>query len=90
MDVKFTPEFEGSDITMIAYANMGGKLYPFDAMNSNACDFMKCPVEKNVQQSYVFNVEIGLSKPRGIFNTLWIMKRGETNLCCFSNKFQIV
>jgi len=90
MDVKFTPNFEGDNITMLAYALIDNNVIPFEGMNSNACDFMKCPVENGKQQSYVFNVNIALSKPRGIFTTRWLMQQNGEKRCCFMNKFKIL
>ncbi|KAL7025384.1 hypothetical protein ACKWTF_013457 [Chironomus riparius] len=90
MDVKFTPNFEGSNITLLAYALIGSDALPFEGMNPNACDFMKCPVQSGKPQSYIFNVNIGVLKPKGIFTTRWLMKQNGENRCCFVNKFKIL
>jgi hypothetical protein len=89
MDVKFLPEFGGSNLTLLAYANIAGRFVEFDEMNSNACDFMKCPIESGTEQSYIFHVKVELNKPRGKFNVRWLMKQNNENRCCFMNKFQI-
>jgi hypothetical protein len=90
MNVKFTPQFEGSNLTMLAYAMINGKAVAFAGMNGQACDYMKCPIASGTQQSYIFNVNVDANKPYGKFNVRWIMKQGDENRCCFANKFKIV
>ncbi|KAG5670999.1 hypothetical protein PVAND_001224 [Polypedilum vanderplanki] len=89
MNMTFIPQFEGSDLSLKAYAIINGKELPFEEMNSKACDYMECPIKKGVQQDYVFNVNVDMLKPRGKFNVRWLMKQGNENRCCFTNKFKI-
>lgn len=90
MDMKFTPDFDGSDFKLLAYALINDKALPFDGMNPNACDFMKCPIERGAIQSYVFNVTVGILKPKGSVRTRWLMTQNGENRCCFVNIFKIV
>lgn len=89
MTVAFTPDFEGDDITMMAYALLPGVDAAFDGMNDNACDWMTCPVVKNTQQTYTFVLSMKKSYPLGMFNVRWLMKKGGEPKCCFTNKFRI-
>jgi ML domain len=89
MDMEFTPDFEGSDLTLLAYALLPGVDAEFQGMDDNACHWMKCPVEKGVKQTYTFNLFMQPTYPKGLFNVRWLMKKGGANRCCFLNKFKI-
>lgn len=87
--MDFTPEFEGEDITLLAYALLPGADAEFVGMNDNACDWMSCPVVKNVKQTYTFQLMIKTSYPKGLFSVRWLMKKAGEPKCCFVNKFKI-
>lgn len=89
MDVDFTPDFEGSDVTMLAYALLPLADAEFEGMDDNACNWMKCPVAANTQQRYTFVLSMQKSYPKGTFNVRWLMKKGGEPKCCFTNKFKI-
>lgn len=89
MDVDFTPDFEGSDVTMLAYALLPLKDAEFEGMDDNACNWMKCPVVPNTQQRYTFVLSMQKSYPKGMFHVRWLMKKGGEPKCCFTNKFKI-
>jgi ML domain len=89
MDMDFTPKFEGSDHTLLAYALLPGVDAEFQGMDSNACHWMKCPVQKDVKQTYTFNLMMQPSYPKGLFNVRWLMKQDGVPTCCFVNKFKI-
>lgn len=63
INVEFTPDFDGDDITMMAYAVMPGIEKSFPDMDSNACNFMTCPVAKNNKQTYTFGLKLAPSYP---------------------------
>lgn len=89
MNVNFTPDFEGDDVTMLAYALLPLSDKEFDGMDDNACNWMKCPVVANTQQLYTFNLTMSRTYPRGMFNVRWLMKKAGEPKCCFTNKFKI-
>jgi Niemann-Pick C2 protein len=90
MNVDFNPDFEGDDVTMMAYALLpGGTDASFPGMNDNACDWMQCPVVKNKVQTYTFNLTMSRGYPIGSFNVRWLMKQGDKPKCCFQNRFKI-
>jgi hypothetical protein len=90
MTVDFTPDFDGSDIEMLAYALIGNNEYAFEAMNKDACAFMDCPVSNGVNKNYTFNVLIDQLKPSGVYTVQWRMKQKGVVKCCFQNGFKIV
>lgn len=90
MNMNFTPDFDGSDIEMLAFTNIVGVDARFEGMDSNACNFMTCPVTNGTNQDYLFNVLVDRLKPRGTFKVQWRMKQNGENKCCFENKFKIV
>lgn len=61
--VEFTPDFEGSDVTMLAYTTV-----PLEAqwpgMDGNACNYMTCPVQKDVLTRYTYGVKLTPEYPR--------------------------
>lgn len=89
MTVDFTPDFDGDDVTMLAYALLPGADAEFQGMDENACHWMKCPVVKGTQQTYTFALSMRKSYPRGMFNVRWLMKKAGEPKCCFTNKFKI-
>lgn len=90
MNVNFTPDFDGSDIEVLAFTNIANRDAEFEGMDKNACNFMSCPVSNGVKQNYTFNVEVDRLKPRGTFSVQWRMTQNGQNKCCFENKFKIV
>jgi hypothetical protein len=90
MTVDFIPDFEGDDITLLAYALLPLKDVGFDGMDENACHWMNCPVVKGIKQTYTFRLSMSKSYPSGMFNTRWSMKKGGVPTCCFVNKFRIL
>lgn len=89
MNVDFTPDFEGDDVTMLAYALLPGADAEFQGMDDNACHWMQCPVVKNAKQTYIFNLSMKRSYPLGSFNVRWLMKQNGEPKCCFTNRFKI-
>lgn len=89
MNVDFVPKFEGSDVTLLAYALLPGVDAPFPDMDDNACNWMQCPVVKDVKQTYVFKLSMNAGFPKGMFNVRWLMKQGGEPKCCFTNKFKL-
>lgn len=64
MDVVFKPDFEGSNVTMLAYALLpGGADAPFPGMNDDACHWMQCPVVQDTTQTYTFNLTMSKDYP---------------------------
>lgn len=90
MNVTFTPDFDGSDIEMLAYALIGNEEAAFEGMDKDACKFMNCPVSNSVTQNYIFNVVIDTLKPSGSFPVQWRMMQKGVVKCCFQNSFKIV
>lgn len=89
MMVNFTPDFEGDDVTMLAYALLPGVDAEFQGMDDNACHWMNCPVVKDIPQAYTFNLSMQKSYPRGSFSVRWLMKKSGQPACCFTNRFKI-
>lgn len=87
--MDFTPEFEGDDITMLAYAQLPGTDKKFEGMDANACRWMQCPVVKSTKQTYAYSLSMNKNYPKGLFNVRWSMKQGDENKCCFIVKFKI-
>lgn len=63
INVEFTPDFDGDDISMMAYALMPGIEKAFPEMDGNACNFMKCPVTHGVQQNYTYGLKLAPTYP---------------------------
>lgn len=90
LNIDFVPEFDGDDITLLAYALLPGADAEFQGMDENACHWMTCPLVKGVKQTYTFNLSMRRSYPAGMFNVRWLMKKAGQPKCCFTNKFKIV
>lgn len=60
---NFTPDFEGSDISLVIYSTA-----PVDAawpeMDGEACKFMTCPLQKNVPTNYTYSQYIRPQYPK--------------------------
>jgi hypothetical protein len=70
MEVDFKPDFEGSDVTLLAYALLpGGTDAPFPGMDDNACHWMNCPVVKDTTQTYTFNLTMSKDYPSVSFKS---------------------
>lgn len=67
VSIQFTPDFEGDNITMLAYTTVPIEA-PWPGMDDNACNFMTCPVEKNVSTTYLFGVKLSSELPRVKFS----------------------
>lgn len=63
INIDFTPDFDGDDITMMAYALLPGASKSFDAMDPNACNFTTCPVVKGTRQTYSFGLKLAPHYP---------------------------
>lgn len=63
INIEFTPDFDGSDITMMAYALMPGIEKSFPDMNPDACSFTTCPVESGKRQTYSFGLKMAPTYP---------------------------
>lgn len=63
INIDFTPDFEGNDVTLMAYALLGGVEKSFPDMDENACNHMTCPVSNGVKQSYSFGLKLAPSYP---------------------------
>lgn len=90
MIMSFTPDFDGSDIEVIAYTKIANTEASFQGMEKDACKLMQCPVANGVPHEYHFYVTMDMLKPRGTFTTQWRMTQNKVNKCCFENKFKIV
>lgn len=90
MNMNFTPDFDGSDIEVVAYALIANREESFSGMDTNACNFMTCPVTNGVKQNYTFNVLVDYKKPYGSYTVQWRMKQRGIVKCCFQNKFRIL
>lgn len=89
LNMDFTPDFDGDKFTLLAYALIPGADAEFAGMDSDACHWMTCPVEKGVMQTYSFELKMKKSYPKGLFNVRWLMKKNGEPKCCFVNKFKI-
>lgn len=56
-------EFSADELTATAYWKSSLRDLPLAGMDTNACNFMTCPVEKNVKTTYNFNLEISKKFP---------------------------
>lgn len=90
MNMNFTPDFEGDEIEVKAFTNIAGIDAEFEGMDSNACNYMTCPIEKGKTINYAFNVLVEKTKPRGTFTVQWRMTQRGVNRCCFGNKFKLL
>lgn len=63
INIDFTPDFDGDDITMMAYALMPGIEKAFPDMDENACNFTTCPVANGVKQTYSYGLKLAPSYP---------------------------
>lgn len=63
INVEFTPDFDGDDITMMAYALMPGIEKSFPDMDENACNHMTCPVVEGTRQTYTFGMKLAPTYP---------------------------
>lgn len=63
INIEFTPDFDGEDITMMAYALMPGIEKSFPDMDPNACNYTTCPVAKGQKQSYTYGLKLAPTYP---------------------------
>lgn len=63
INIDFTPDFDGDDITLMAYALVSGIEKSFPDMDENACNHMPCPVTTGIKQSYSFGLKLAPSYP---------------------------
>lgn len=63
INIEFTPDFDGSDITMMAYALLPGIEKAFPDMDENACNFTSCPVTSGTKQTYTFGLKMAPTYP---------------------------
>lgn len=70
INVEFTPDFDGNDITMMAYALMPLVEKPFPDMDPNACNHTTCPVVKGVKQTYSFGLKLSTTYPIVSFSNI--------------------
>lgn len=63
INIAFTPDFDGNDITMMAYAMFPAIEKSFPDMDANACGFMTCPVVKGTQETYSYGLKLASSYP---------------------------
>jgi len=63
LDVDFVPDFEGNDLTMMAYAMLANSEVGFHDMDPDACKFMTCPVVKDTPLQYSFGMRTASSYP---------------------------
>jgi hypothetical protein len=63
INIDFTPDFDGDDITLMAYAMIGSIEKSFPDMDPNACNHMTCPVTNGTKQSYSFGLKLAPSYP---------------------------
>lgn len=63
ININFVPDFDGEDITMMAYAVMPMIEKAFPDMDPNACNYTTCPVENGVAQTYSFGLKMAPTYP---------------------------
>lgn len=90
MIMSFTPDFDGSDLKVLAYTKVVNEDASLPGMDGDACKLMECPVSSGVPHEYHFNLPISFTLPRGTFRTQWRMTQNDVPRCCFENKFKIV
>ena len=63
ISIELMPDFDGTNITMLAYTTA-----PIEAqwpgMDSDACKFMSCPVQKDVLTTYIYAMKLTPEYPR--------------------------
>lgn len=63
ISINLTPDFDGDNITILAYTTV-----PIEAqwpgMDSDACKFMSCPVQKDVPTTYNYAMQLTPDYPR--------------------------
>lgn len=90
LDMDFTPDFDAADqLTVTASAWVVASYADFPGQDTNACNWMTCPVVKNTRQTYTFKLSMDKNYPKGTFKTRWWMRQGEDSKCCFMNRFKI-
>lgn len=90
LDMDFTPDFDASDdLSLVASAFVVSAYVDFAGMDTNACHWMQCPVEKDKRQTYTFKLSMDSSHPKGSFNVRWWMKHKDDSKCCFMNRFKL-
>lgn len=63
INIDFTPDFDGDDVTLMAYAIIGGIEKSFPDMDANACNHMSCPVKNGNRQSYTYGLKLAPTYP---------------------------
>jgi len=89
INIEFTPDFEGENITMMAYALFPGMEKSFPDMDPNACNYTACPVVKGNKQTYTLGMKLSSGYPIGLFNARFLLKQSGEPKCCFLTKFRI-
>lgn len=90
MNMNFTPDFDGSDIEMLAWTKIASVDTRFEGMEKDACKFMTCPITSGIKQDYLFNLKIKNTFPRGSFKVQWRMSQDGEVKCCFQNLFKLI
>lgn len=61
--INFTPDFDGDDVTLLAYTTVPVEA-PWPGMDKDACKYMSCPLQKNVPVDYNYAVKLTPQYPR--------------------------
>lgn len=60
--IDYTPDFDADDVKLTIYSlSFGEKQWP--GMNTNACEFTKCPIENGVANKYTYGVQLNPTYP---------------------------
>lgn len=86
--MDFTPDFDASSVKVSAYAHNLNDA-PFESMDTNACNYMTCPIVKDQKSTYNYFVPIEAKHPPGVYDVKWVMTVDDQPKCCFINKLKI-
>lgn len=89
MAIDFTPDFDGSDVQLMAYGIIMGEPIAFKDMNPNACLYTSCPVASGSKQTYNYSLKLSTAYPKSTVNVKWIVSSGGVDKCCFMNKIKM-
>lgn len=90
LEMDFTPDFDGSNVNVMAHA-IDYADAPFADMNGDACimNYLKCPITKGERTTYTYNLTLGKMYPPGVHRVKWVVSEDNIPKCCFTNKLKI-
>lgn len=88
----FCLEFSSEKLTAKAFWENGFIDLPFVGLDNNACLTTKCPVTKDLEQQYTYELLMSKAYPAGTYDVKWKLYNpdDDNQLCCAIFKIKIL